>query len=231
VRIGLALSILMVVPAAIWALSIFGMGRGAAASVTHFVTQNPTDFMASVYDYMTQYPPGVGTTISQEDLLATAAATLSVHDLVESTPTPTTLPAQTPTPTNTSIPWYPNPTATQPSYVTPSTTPTSLPLMSISGIIEIDASMKDGGWEAVVEVSISGEGSPKLNNATVIGTWSAFGEGVEVECVTSGPNPGACTISSGIIIDAETTTFTVTDVTHANFQWDGIPAEIQVVKP
>ena len=83
----------------------------------------------------------------------------------------------------------------------------------------------------MVEVYISGEGIPKLNNATVVGTWSVYGEGVEVSCLTSGPNPGACTISSGIITGAESTTFTVTDVTHAGFEWDGVPAQIMVLKP
>jgi hypothetical protein len=95
----------------------------------------------------------------------------------------------------------------------PTATPTPTPAMHVG-----DLDVKYSGQRVKLEVAVELPGGVKVGGATVIGTWTVSGPGVEYSCTTTAS--GKCEIESGSIPASQPTTFTITSVIHSIYSYN-----------
>jgi aminoglycoside N3'-acetyltransferase len=91
--------------------------------------------------------------------------------------------------------------------------------------------IEPGRWRAEVDIKAV-SGGIAISGATVTGTWTVSGEGVEYYCVTGGPG-AKCHMRSGWLTDAMSTTFTVTSISYPGYSyapWDNVASQITIGK-
>ncbi len=86
--------------------------------------------------------------------------------------------------------------------------------MHVGDLDGVSKSVGPNDWKATVTVTVHDSNDTDLSGATVIGTWSASGNGASDTCTTNGD--GTCDVKSGKVSNTSTssTTFTVDNVTN-----------------